>query len=582
MDDVRGNFHLRTPSGERIIRLTDGSLILGRALECDVVIHDTKVSRRHLRIDISAEAIAVTDLGSSSGMTVDGFKVAHATLADGSTIVIGECSLRLERFGGAPPGIPAEGEEYIEVKSGDPEPTIVESLRPGEVTVSHDGLQQAFNDTSVPRLTVFSQTGGVEYPLTRDVTVLGRDEGADIVLTDAAASRRHASLERRDDRVVLRDLESKNGTWLRDRPVTMQVLESGSNFRIGDTFFVYKAGFPHDAVTLPPAQAADEGGRRPVVVLPGIMGSELNDEHGMLWPNLSRALREPARMAVGGGHDLKLGSIARQIIVVPGFIKLDAYSELVDYLEKGLGYESGKDLLEFPYDWRQDNRESAEKLRAAIDRWRKESLRPNQKVTILCHSMGALVSRYYLECLGGSANVEKFVTIGGAHFGAPFMVRGLLYGPDLLPLGIGRKGLHEALLSMPSAYQLLPQYPAAYGPNGKLIDLHKDTSWAKPAYRHLVRGAREFHEEIGKSISVPTTCIFGYGVKTVTRIQVDELGADGWKKVRFVLEHAGDNRVAERYSYLDGADIHPVKQYHGCLWNDNDVKMRIRLELLKS
>lgn len=80
---------------------------------------------------------------------------------------------------------------------------------------------------------------------------------------------------------------------------------------------------------------------------------------------------------------------------------------------------------------------------------------------------------------------------------------------------------------------------------------------------------------------MPTTCIFGYGVKTVTRIQVDEREPEGWRKVRFQLEHAGDNRVAERYSYLDGADIHPMKQHHGSLWNDNDVKMRIRLELLR-
>src|SRR5690606_33000662 len=125
-------------------------------------------------------------------------------------------------------------------------------------------------------------------------------------------------------------------------------------------------------------------------------------------------------------------------------------------------------------------------------------------------------------------------------------------------------------------------YPSTYGPDGKHIDLHEDTSWAKPEYRHLVKSAREFHHEIGSSISVPTTCIFGYGVKTVTRIQVDEVGEEGWKKVRFILEHAGDNRVADGYSDLPGADIHPVKQHHGSIWNDNDVKMRIRLELLRN
>ena len=579
-DAVRGNLHVRSPGGERVVCLTDGSLIIGRALECDIVLRDPKVSRRHVRLDIGPDSTIAVDLGSPAGIVVDGIRVTQAVLGDGSEIVIGECSLRLDRVASVKP--PPVVEEYIEVKAGDPEPTVVESIRPGEVTITHDGVQQAFQDTSVPRLVVFSGQGGVEHPLLQDTTVIGRDDGADIVLTEPAASRRHATLERHGDRVILRDLQSKNGTWVRGRPITEEVLDNGVNFRIGDTFLVYKAGFSHSAVTLPPSEALGETQRRPVVVLPGIMGSELNDATGLFWPNLARALREPAKLAVGHHSSLTLGGVARQIIVVPGFIKLHAYSELVDYLENGLGYESGKDLLPFPYDWRQDNRDSAAKLKTAIDDWRRTSLRSGQKITILCHSMGALVARYYLQCLGGSAHVEKFVTLGGAHFGAPFVVRGLLYGPDLLPLGFGRKGLHEAMLSMPSAYQLIPRYPSAYGPDGKVIDLHRDTSWAKPEYRHLVRGAREFHDEIGKSVSVPTTCIFGYGVKTVTRIQVDEKGPDGWTKVRFLLEHAGDNRVAERYSYLQGADIHPVKQHHGSLWNDNDVKMRIRLELLKT
>lgn len=78
---------------------------------------------------------------------------------------------------------------------------------------------------------------------------------------------------------------------------------------------------------------------------------------------------------------------------------------------------------------------------------------------------------------------------------------------------------------------------------------------------------------------VPTTCIFGYGQKTVTRIIVDELDESGWRKARFLIEPSGDNRVVDRYGYLEGADIHPVKQTHESLWNDKDVQMRIRLEL---
>jgi pSer/pThr/pTyr-binding forkhead associated (FHA) protein len=578
-DDARGNLHVAADQGERVIRLTDGTLTIGRGVDCDVVLADPNVSRRHLQLDISADRIQVTDLDSSQGLTVDGIAVRQATLGDGSEIVFGGCRARVERFG-APAKSLSSPDEYIEIVAGASEPTVVETVLPGEVTVSHNGLQQAFVDHSKPRIVIFADGESREYPLTGDRTVIGRDETADITISDPASSRQHAALERHGDRVVLRDLQSKNGTWLRARPVVEQELFNGVNFRIGDTFLVYKAGFNNAATTLSGDEPAGATKRTPVVVLPGIMGSELNDENGLFWPNLSKAFRYPEKLTVGASDSLTVGGIARSIVMVTGFIKLDAYSELVDYLVDGLGYQSGVDLLEFPYDWRQDNRDSAEKLKTAIEEWRRDVIGLDTKINVLCHSMGALVSRYYLECLGGASNVNKLVTLGGAHFGAPFVVRGLLYGPELLPLGIGRGGLHSALISMPSAYQLVPPYPCAYDSSGKVIDLHEEDEWVRADYRPLLRSAREFHREIGAQTSVPTVCIFGYGVKTVTRIEVNERSAEGWEKVRFMLEHAGDNRVAEKYGYLEGADIHPVKQHHGSLWNDNDVKMRIRMELL--
>ncbi len=32
---------------------------------------------------------------------------------------------------------------------------------------------------------------------------------------------------------------------------------------------------------------------------------------------------------------------------------------------------------------------------------------------------------------------------------------------------------------------------------------------------------------------------------------------------------------------LEGSEIHPVQQYHGSLFVDNDVKMRLKLELTR-
>ncbi|MEM1261009.1 MAG: FHA domain-containing protein [Pseudomonadota bacterium] len=578
----RGTLIVNSPRGNRReYELSDGTVLIGRSAECDIVLRDTKASRKHARLEISADTIAVFDLNSRAGITVDGVVVETATLADNSTISIAgyELVLALPRKAGTS----ADDEEFIEIAAGLDEPSIVVNEQTGDVTLTHAGIEQSLVDTTQARLVVYADGNPREVVLRGDEIGIGRDDRCEIPIDDRSASRRHAVLRRDGDRYVLVDLDSKNGTFIRSRRVTETKLYGGTNFRIGDTLFVFKAPFQHEALTLDGSASPDfdSGARLPVVVLPGIMGSELYSSDGLFWPNLTRSLRNPERMAVGPDSDLSVGRIAREVVVIPGLIKLDAYSQLVYYLENSLGYKSGHDLLEFAYDWRQDNRDSAQKLKTAIDRWRDEVIGRDTKFVILCHSMGALVSRYYLQCLGGASHVSKFVSMGGAHFGAPFMIQTLLHGPELLPLGLGQKRLHEALLTMPSAYQLVPPYPVVFDRDGNHINIYEDTSWMKAEYRHLLESGREFHAEIGSTVNVPTTCIFGYGVKTVTRLIVQERDADGWKKVRLLLKPAGDNRVVDKYGFLEGADIHPVRQQHGSLWTDNDVKMRLKLELLQ-
>jgi len=54
-----------------------------------------------------------------------------------------------------------------------------------------------------------------------------------------------------------------------------------------------------------------------------------------------------------------------------------------------------------------------------------------------------------------------------------------------------------------------------------------------------------------------------------------------WEKVDLALEPGGDNTIPERSAVLEGSEIHPVQQYHGALYVDNDVKMRLKLELTR-
>ena len=70
--------------------------------------------------------------------------------------------------------------------------------------------------------------------------VLGRDPSADVVVSDALASRRHAQIRWQDGRFVLADLESRNGVSMGDHRLSVpHVLGDGDRFRIGGQVFVY-------------------------------------------------------------------------------------------------------------------------------------------------------------------------------------------------------------------------------------------------------------------------------------------------------------------------------------------------------
>jgi hypothetical protein len=74
--------------GQRYL-LTGASTIIGRGSEADIVVDDPGVSRRHLEIRVTPDAVVATDMGSTNGLFVEGHQVPAATLLDGNSLTIG-------------------------------------------------------------------------------------------------------------------------------------------------------------------------------------------------------------------------------------------------------------------------------------------------------------------------------------------------------------------------------------------------------------------------------------------------------------------------------------------------------------
>ena len=81
---------------------------------------------------------------------------------------------------------------------------------------------------------------GQRFPLTGQVTALGRSHNCEIFIPDRRASRRHAEIRWDGETSTLCDLDSTNGTFLNGRRMTTpQTLRDGDLIAIGSATFTF-------------------------------------------------------------------------------------------------------------------------------------------------------------------------------------------------------------------------------------------------------------------------------------------------------------------------------------------------------
>jgi lecithin:cholesterol acyltransferase len=213
-----------------------------------------------------------------------------------------------------------------------------------------------------------------------------------------------------------------------------------------------------------------------VVLLPGITGSVLRKDGKDVWAISGQAASAWLTSLGGSLQGLLLtgqdpdGVVAERIMpnahVVPGLVKIDGYSAAAkmvtgtfDVVRGSIWDPRPANFIEFPYDWRLDNRISAQALAELVcdrlPRWREYSGNADARVIFLAHSMGGLVARYFLEVLEGWRECKALITFGTPYRGSPNALGFLANGYKRL-----FTDLSEVMRSFPSMHQLLPIYRA--------------------------------------------------------------------------------------------------------------------------
>jgi pimeloyl-ACP methyl ester carboxylesterase len=238
----------------------------------------------------------------------------------------------------------------------------------------------------------------------------------------------------------------------------------------------------------------------PVILIPGALGSRLLDKHSgaEVWPGSTLHLLAGSKQDLvlpfdpvtlqPVDDDLEASGLFEEVL------NADFYGAILQTLRQSGGFVPGKPgehadprvrrYYVFAYDWRQDNVTIARRLDALIEQLRHDYDDPTLKVNLIAHSMGGLITRYYLRYgtvdalqgegafpidMAGAKKVATAVLLGTPNLGSVSSLQSMLLGHR-----VGFRRIEpEVLATMPSVYELLPHPLTDWSvdPSGKDLDL---------------------------------------------------------------------------------------------------------------
>ncbi|MDQ3985663.1 MAG: FHA domain-containing protein, partial [Actinomycetota bacterium] len=230
--------------GGEVFPLGEGRTTIGRGPSNDLVIDDPLASTAHAEIRPAEDGLVVADLRSTNGTFVNEALVpAGQTLRHGDVIRVGNTSLTFynqvlaPRAETGPAGLPDEPLD----------PVTLSPTRFGTV-----------------------EWAGGSYEISEDVVKIGRGDEAQMVISDPAVSWLHAEISRHEDSVFLRDLGSRNGTFVNGELVSVpRSLSDADVIHVGNSDLTFRGGPGTQRFEAP--KPSEREGR---ALVPGLVGKE--------------------------------------------------------------------------------------------------------------------------------------------------------------------------------------------------------------------------------------------------------------------------------------------------------------------
>ncbi|HET8797201.1 MAG TPA: FHA domain-containing protein [Thermoanaerobaculia bacterium] len=217
---VRIVAHGASAGDHAVFTIHEHPLWIGRK-GCHVEIAEAELSIRHCSISVRGEMLVVRDADSHTGTFLDGQPVDEAVIEDG---------VHLLRIGTALVSIEPTGETGIPVQpialedSAVDESVLAEKLRKARATQP--------THTRPVLVCLEGPLAGQEFEIPAAGLVVGRE--GHVRVADEYLSRRHFEIARDEDGTIrVRDLGSRNGTFLNTLPAKNAKVQAGDEIRAG-------------------------------------------------------------------------------------------------------------------------------------------------------------------------------------------------------------------------------------------------------------------------------------------------------------------------------------------------------------